>query len=338
MQMNEWYPRDGDVLLTKKGFIFYTFGYLHPNDRVIGFLKYIPLEYKSFFKGIAFLKWQWQLNEKILIRPTELYSSNYWQLIIASLRKHFPEYLYFSDVFNKEVIAIPKTEIKTVFVPERGLAQLMTKKNPDELEKEAISLIKLLSKTSGVPLNNFGIHGSILLGTHNEKSDIDIAVYGASNFRKVKNAIAYLITLNKLEYIFETKFDVLRKNRGIYNSQRFVVNAIRQKTEILEVYGDKIYSPLTDVSFTAKVVDTTEAVFRPAHYQITDFINLRSSVSRPVPYEIVTMIGNYRDIVSVGERIQGKGVLEEVKDIKRNRVGHRIVVGSGRPNEYIEPS
>jgi len=334
MQFEEWPPRDGDVILTKKGFIFYTFGYNHPKDQIITFLKYIPLKYKDFFDAkINFLEWQWMLNNETLVRPTELY---YGDTLLSILRENFPEYLYFSKVFNKEIIVVPKPEIKTIFVPKKGFSLLANKENPDKLEKEAISLIKLLSKTSKVPLNNFGIHGSILLGTHNEKSDIDIAVYGASNFKKIKDSVRTLESLNpSIEYLFENKYDTLRRNRGLYNSRRFVINATRQKEEIQEVYGNKVYTPLTDISFQATITDNAEAVFRPAHYKISDFINLGSSFPQVIPNEVISMISQYRDIAGVGEHIRGKGVLEEVRS--KRETTYRIVVGSGRPHEYIEP-
>ena len=40
--MEKWIPRDGDTLVTKDNFIFYVFGYTHPEERVFSFLKYIP--------------------------------------------------------------------------------------------------------------------------------------------------------------------------------------------------------------------------------------------------------------------------------------------------------
>ncbi len=336
MQIEEWPLRDGDVILTKKGFIFYTFGYNHPKDHIITFLKYIPLKYKDLFDAkINFLEWQWMLNNDPLVRPTELY---YGDILLSILRENFPEYLYFSKVFNKEIIVVPKLEIKTIFVPKKGFSLLVNKENPDTLEKEAISLIKLLSKTSEVPLNNFGIHGSILLGTHNEKSDIDIAVYGYSNFKKVKDSMRTLVSLDpSIKYLLDHKYDMFRKNRGLYNSRRFVINATRQKEEIQEVYGNKVYTPLADISFQAKITDNTEAVFRPAHYKIIDFINLSSSLPYVIPDEVISMIGQYRDIADVGDRLQGKGVLEEIRNIITNEKTYRIVVGSGRPHEYIEP-
>lgn len=33
---------DGDIIVTKENFIFYTFRYEHPSDKVFTYLKYIP--------------------------------------------------------------------------------------------------------------------------------------------------------------------------------------------------------------------------------------------------------------------------------------------------------
>ena len=41
----DWIPRDGETLLTREGYIFYVFGYKHPENRVFAFLKYIPSKF-----------------------------------------------------------------------------------------------------------------------------------------------------------------------------------------------------------------------------------------------------------------------------------------------------
>lgn len=42
MSMEEWIPRDGDIIVSDDNFIFYTFGYEHPENSIIVFLKYVP--------------------------------------------------------------------------------------------------------------------------------------------------------------------------------------------------------------------------------------------------------------------------------------------------------
>jgi len=64
---------DGDAFLTQDGFVFYTFGYDHPADRVFAFLKYIPSKEQKLFK-IDWLPTRWKLGSLELVRPKSLYS------------------------------------------------------------------------------------------------------------------------------------------------------------------------------------------------------------------------------------------------------------------------
>ena len=72
--------RDGDVIVTKQGFIFYTFGYIHPPTRVIAYLKYIPKELSSLF-SLVYHTTEWKNETQVLVRPKKLYSPTNFQLI-----------------------------------------------------------------------------------------------------------------------------------------------------------------------------------------------------------------------------------------------------------------
>ena len=51
--------------------------------------------------------------------------------------------------------------------------------------------------------------------------------------------------------------------------------------------------------------------------------------------QVVSMIGTYRDVVSEGEVISARGVLEEVS--KNGGInGYRVVVGSSGTGEYVD--
>jgi len=55
----------------------------------------------------------------------------------------------------------------------------------------------------------------------------------------------------------------------------------------------------------------------------------------PEAAEIVSMIGMYRDIAGPGETLRARGFLEEASSPTLGR-WVRLVVGSGRPGEYID--
>ena len=113
-----------------------------------------------------------------LFRAEKLYTAKNYQTFIEAFRKTFPNYLYFDQTRGKELITAPLDAIEQVFVPKDRLVWLQNLKNPDKLQTMSLQLIDLISKESGVPCSDLGIHGSIALEMHAPESDIDFVVYG----------------------------------------------------------------------------------------------------------------------------------------------------------------
>jgi len=330
--LNPWTPMDGDAFLTKHNFIFYTFGYEHPPERVSAFLKYIPTQLQPCFP-LHFLKRRWKLGSAQLVRPEKLYSARNFRKLTEIFRRDFPEYVYFCPFRKKELVNPPKSLIKTVYVPSQRLQALFKRPKRDRLQELAVEIISLLSAKSRVSLEDFGLHGSIALDMHSAKSDIDLVVYGAENFRRLEGAVKRLFK--------EGELDSARKNRGEYKGKVFVYNAVRKQREVKVEYGAHKYLPISAVTFHCKVEDDNEAIFRPAIYQIGDYQPL-NSVSRlektKIPKVVVSMIGCYRNVARKDQKIKVSGVLERVEQVKTGRVNYQVVVGSGtREEEYICP-
>lgn len=326
--------RDGDAIVSKHSLIFYAFGYAHPQTNIIAFLKYVPNKYKRNFR-ISWLKHKWNFQGITLARPAELYSPKTYLAVIEGLKRISPKYSYEDDIIGKPVVVVPRDLIKEVFFPSQRLKHLINEKILDPLEQKAIDLIELLSGESGVSIEDFGIHGSISLGMHNEKSDIDISVYGGGSFRRVKESVTKLeeeglVVLSKSNLI-----ERIRCNRGFYKEKDFVFNATRKIEEITEQYGSAFYRPMKPLKFSCKVINADEAMFRPAKYHIEDYIPFnRSSEIEKEPKTVVSMIGEYRDIAKAGDRMEVQGMLERVEG---KETTYRVVVGSGFREEYIWP-
>jgi len=192
-----------------------------------------------------------------------------------------------------------------------------------------------------VPLENFGIHGSIALNMHTAKSDIDLVVYGSKNFRRLETAIDKLVQEGTLKYVFTKKLDKARKHRGRYRDKLFVYNAVRKIDEISVQYGNHKYAPIQDVTLSCEVVDDNEAMFRPAIYQIKDYqpLDPTSKITEErVPTRVVSMIGYYRNVARLGEKIRVSGTLERVENVETGETTYQVVVGTGtREDEYIWP-
>jgi predicted nucleotidyltransferase len=336
----DWIPRDGETLLTKEGFIFYVFGYEHPDNRVFAFLKYIPSSLAHHFP-IRFLEQKWKLGNIELSRPQKLYTAKNYQKFVATLRKTFPHYLYCCPFRGKEVLSVPLDHIERVYLPGECLQKIFKKENKDALQKETVELVSLLSAESGVPIQDFGIHGSVGLDMHSEYSDIDLVVYGSENFKKLEAAVNRLADEGVFSHVCTKKIDYARKHRGRYNDRRFVYNAVRKYNEIDAPHGRLNYTAVKNVNFSCMVIDDSENMFRPAIYPIKDYLPDDSASELPkeqVPVKVQSMIGYYRNVARKGDRVKVSGTLERVENLETGKVSYHVVVGTAtREKEYIEP-
>ena len=166
-----------------------------------------------------------------------------------------------------------------------------------------------------MPLEDFGIHGSIALGMHTVESDIDLVVYGSRNFRSLERAIDSLVDEGALSLVVTKRLDRLRKHRGRYRGKVFVYNAVRRFEEITSRYGEYRYFPVKPVTFSGQIVDDKEAMFRPAIYQIANYQPLDSTSTlgkSEIPTKVVSMMGMYRNVARCGDAVRVSGTLERV--------------------------
>jgi predicted nucleotidyltransferase len=330
---------DGDTFITREGFILNVFGYEHPKNRVFAFLKYIPSRLKELF-NIRLLERTWRLGETELFRAEKLYTAENYQTFLQVFRKNFPEYVYFCPYRRKEVISAPLNRIVEVYVPRERLKTLIESKSRDALQELTLEFVNLVSGESQVPLEDFGVHGSIALGMHSAESDIDIVVYGSQNFRRVEASVEKLVDEGLLSYVFNNRLDAARRFKGRFKGKVFMYNAIRKPEEVAIEYGEFQYTPIASVKFRCKVRDDSEAMFRPAIYKIEGYTPIGNlTLSREmVPETVVSMIGCYRNVARKGQQIEVSGMLERVENTKTGKTTYQVVVGSAESEEeYIWP-
>jgi len=267
-----------------------------------------------------------------LLRPTELYSPQGYPKLVESFRTHYPDYATRSEQLDRWMITIPRRLIARVHSPSRQLILLERRGAADTLEKKVLALTTLISETAGIPRAHMGVHGSISLGTHHEGSDIDLAVYGAANFRKAKAALNRLEKDGALALKRGDKIDAKRLNRGVYEGIDFVVNATRRYSEIGT--QPRTYCSLGPVEAECRCASARESVFRPAVYEVEECREIGGDTDLAGVREVVSMIGMYRDVAIEGEIIRAKGMLEEA--LEPGRKWLRIVVGAAQPGEYLD--
>lgn len=333
--MDNYIVRDGDIILTTDGFIFYAVGYDHPNKKAISYLKYIPKHLQSKFP-LDFIDNIWYHDKNSYIRPKQLYSPQNFKIILQSFKNHFPDYLFYSKEIQKDIFVVPFNKITQVFVPKQGLEDLMKKEKRDNLEENALELIEFLSRESGVLFTEFGLHGSLLTGMHSEQSDIDIGVYDQKNYFKVKNTIKRLELEGTIQYLFEIETDKWRFNKCEYKGRKFVFNAIRKLDQVKNTYDLVKYDPIYLVHGEALISNNSESAYRPALYEISNFRSLNQNIfPKMVPNRVVSMIGEYRDIAQNNQKIEFNGLLEKVTNNKTNSQYYRVFIGSENEGEYL---
>jgi len=338
--------RDRDYLITPEGFIFAVIGNLHPADRVIGYLKYVPDEFGK-----------WGRDRQRFRRALQHYNVPSVVDSMRFLASKAPRYLFESSVDNVTLPAVPTDAIVEHLRPEERLLQLQTTERPDELEDKVLRLVGLISEESNVPAESIGVTGSILARIHDPAfSDIDLVVYGLDNALRVRNFLSEPIgTVGKLtgasreSWIAErvnsapltrqNAIDLLiRKwNIGLFGETEFSVHAVHTEVEISKRYGDERYLPLGIVDATAKVIDTRESMFMPAVYGV-ESVDLKGKFPAYTVNRIVSFEGLYADIAREGDQVSCRGKLERVES--SSGIEHRILVGSpeARGTDFILPS
>ena len=127
---------------------------------------------------------------------------------------------------------------------------------------------------------------------------------------------------------------------------RFVYTAVRKPEEIRAYYGQHAYVPLGHVELTCRVVGDEEAMFRPALYRVADCEPTGApgawpgGPGWPEPGQVrlvAAMIGLYRNVARAGDLLHVRGTLERVVELPTGEEHYQVVVGSGRPGEFLSP-
>ena len=341
--------RDRDYLETIEGYLFCTVGSIHPEDRVIAYLKYVP-DYSG----------KWGRGERRLRRALPNYTMHDLLKTFQFLENHHPEYLYYFSVMGIKMSAVPLNRISTHFKPEKKLSQLIRMEKPDALQKKVIDLVNLISDESGVPIEFFGVTGSILLDIHQKFSDIDLTIYGRKNSESVKETLKQIYDdqnspirrfdkkrirewcLNKSRMYpltYEEALRILEKrwNRGLFHETLFSIHPVKLEEETSEKYGDRIFKPEGMVKIEAVVSDASEADFLPSVYKVEDVRVIEGRKVEDI-FEVASYEGLYGGLAEKGERILCYGKLERVNDRRIGEEYHRVLVGSkeAKGRDYIK--
>jgi len=342
---------DRDFIRTPEDMFLCVVGELHPHDRVISYLRYLPSS-----NGL------WKQGDQKYRRAMASYSIPNLLMNIDYLKKNYPTYVFNSEVFGVEMSSIPITHVVEHYKPQAKLSRIFKMANPDALQTCSRDLVNYLSESTKIPIEEFGVTGSILIDLHNPKfSDVDLTISGRENGFKLKRSLPELsmekdgpissIPEKALNRWYQEKLsshplnveelNIIQRRQWNYrsfNGTVFSLHTVRSKNDLHEHYGDLRYTSVGIVEGRALISDVSDSLFNPHVYKVEMFkvdvgpaleeINVVASYS-----------GFYGGIFEEGEEVSVRGKLERVDDTLTCDMYHRVVVGSPEAGDtdYIKP-
>jgi predicted nucleotidyltransferase len=285
-----------DFFETIDGWIFAVADYNHP-DGLRSMLRYVPDA-----------AGEREANGK-------RYRKMDFDLAYEFLRRERPDYV-------RDLHVVPENDVLRIYRPPEGLLSV-TERDP------RVKKIAGLLAEGGVPWEQMGITGSLLVGLHSPSSDIDFVVYGPL-WWKAREIVARAKAEGKIGDLDEAtwrkiyskrkpeiSFDEFMQhekrkgNRGMIEGTYFDLLFTRDWSQIHPQPAGK---PAGERRIEAKVTNADFAFDSPAIFRL----------DHPEVKEIFCYSHTYAGQALPGETIEAKGVLEETSH------GLRLVVGTTR--------
>ncbi|HMK53937.1 MAG TPA: DNA polymerase subunit beta [Methanobacteriaceae archaeon] len=331
--------RPRDFIYTRDDLFLATTTYLHPDDRILAFLRYIPKKDGERFRNGS--------------RYSKVDSKQAYQF----LDENFPDYLFHCNITQVQMMGVPIERVKEVLRPQNRLKEILELSSPDELLTKVVTVAETFQDEAKIPLSHMGVSGSILPGLYDPAvSDIDFVIYGLKNHRKAMNAFAEMketpdkplnpigedywaklyekrIKDSSLSYEEFQWYEKRKNNRGVVEGTLFDILATRDWSEIHGSYGDKKYEPLGSAEIECTVKSAIASFDNPAVYQVED-VEILDGPNVPL-IEVASYTHTYAGQALEGERIMVKGKLERVTGKK---IIYRLIVGTTRESlgEFIK--
>jgi predicted nucleotidyltransferase len=318
---------EGDYLKTKEDLFFAVKGNMHPENLVVAILRYIPHPN----------------GDRILsgVRYKRLYDTGSTS---EYLLKKYPEYVNHIPQLGIELQSVPITKIAHYYEPRERLIEIL--KNPDsEVERIIVDFVNVLSASSGVSTDSFGVSGSVLIGLQTGGSDIDINVYGQVNGRKTYDALADI--RENQEWVKPLKgvlFNSVLSSRwgdtgvpldkfsGIESSKVLhgVVHGREYFVRLLMADDGSVSKPIKHATIKARIFDASRSIYNPCIYRVTQ---ISGDTENIMVSELKSYRGKFTEQAQEGDMVEARGILEEVHG--EDAIYHRLILGGS--GDYLLP-
>lgn len=324
---------EGDYIETSEGLLFTVKGLFHPEGWVIAYLRYVPDANGDRSRGGKRYRRFYDMEE-----TTEL------------LQRLHPIYVGRVDSLGLTLQTVPWDRIAKVYKPRERLQALMAHPRT-ELEKSVTTFTYALSSESRVPLEQFGVSGSILIGLASPRSDIDLIVYGIELGRKVYEALrrlrekkGWIVPYDErtVEGIVKARWgdtgldlDKLRSIEmgkilhGLVYGIDYFMRLVKRPEEM---EAERASRPLGKVRLRAVVIGASDSIFTPCTYHVKDCVPLDAFFRYEVS-ELVSFRGKFTEQAGEGDAVEARGTLEEAT--YTDRTVYRVVMGAR--GDYLVP-
>ncbi len=333
--MNNPDPIEGYFIVTSDNLIFEVKGVIHPDDRKIAYVRYVPI-----------------CKDSPRIRENIHYMKIYNLLEREKfLRENYPKYFWYDSRNDRVLQSVKFEDFKEVLNPVKAVCLM----NDDDYQvcpvaNAAKKLVNLLVSKSGASPRAFGITGSILAGLATPESDIDLVVYGEVNARKVFEVLQNDIELQSQIKRYEglaldeitrfrwgdchnwTRLREIEKRKvlqGIFQSYPFYIRLVKYPHEVGVQYYDITYKMLGRGHFLCKIIDDNDSIFTPCTYRVSCENDKRIK-------QIVSYRGRFTEQAKCGMIVRVEGTLEIVHDHRSEDKFCQVVLGSN-PCDLMMP-
>ncbi|TFG33439.1 hypothetical protein EU528_00400 [Candidatus Thorarchaeota archaeon] len=303
---------------------------VHPIDRIIAYVRYVPIIVSS--ESIPRYQKIYDLSER------ERY-----------LKDNFSEYLWFSKTHERVLQTVPFEKVKRVHDPVKHMVQI--RKNSSALSISTSRLVDLLISHTGINKTDIGVTGSQLIGIANETSDIDLIVFGESAcyefYRRLSESYDEIPGLKHYKgELLNSHVDfrwreltnyktILREIeskkilQGVFENNEFFIRLVKRHEDIKESYGQIISKNWKVGEVECQITDHQDSIFTPCAYQV-------ESSEHPELKQIISYRGRFTEHVSKGQFVNVRGILERVVNTSSGEQYQQLVLGENS-SDYMIP-
>jgi len=271
-------------------------------------------------------------NGKVLACLRYLFKNGDWKKFDTLtgnefLQQHYPQYLYHSALVDAQVHGIAAQNIVAHYQPRERLQKLLQNLPKDAVLTDLIALCQLFSE-NGLDITQIGVTGSLLIGSQNNSSDIDLVFYQRDHFNQARQLTAKLITENKLQSLNPAQWQQTFARRNcelsfddyLWHEQRknnkILINGRKVDLTLSQLVVDsKHYAKQGKITLRVKITDNSYSFDYPAKFLI----------DHPKISAIICFTATYTGQAQTGEWVEVSGQLEKADD------GYQqIIIGSDR--------